>query len=115
MLIEVLAAKIRYAKVTGSSMDYHGSITIDQDLLDDMGVWPWQSADINLWGEDQHGRSFRGRTYILPGKRGTGCVEANGALAYHIIKGDIIHINIFGYMSPESAAEHEPIIIESNI
>ena len=115
MMVEVLVAKIRYAKVTEASMHYNGSVTIDEDIMDELGVSEWQSCDVNLWGEDQYGRPFRGRTYILAGKRGTGCVEANGALAYHISKGDTIHINIFGLTSVEAAKTHKPIIIESNV
>jgi aspartate 1-decarboxylase len=114
MLVEVLVAKIRFAEVTAASMHYKGSITIDQDILDELGVVPYMSADVNLMGEDGYGRPFRGRTYILPGPRGTRCVEANGALAYHVSKGDIVHVNIFGYVSMEAAKDHKPIIIESN-
>ena len=114
MLVEVLQAKIRYAKVTGSSMDYHGSITIDEDLMDELCVSEWQSCDVNLWGEDQYGKPFRGRTYILKGERGTGCIEANGALSYHIVTGDIIHINVYALVDVETAKKHKPIVIESN-
>jgi aspartate 1-decarboxylase len=114
MTVKVLQAKIRNALVTDASMHYRGSITIDEDILDELGVLPWQVCDINLKGEDQYGTSFRGRTYTIAGPRGTGVVEANGALAYHISKGDTVHVNFYCDMPYETAKTHEPIIIESN-
>lgn len=114
MTVKVLQAKIQNALITGSSTSYKGSITIDQDILDDLGVLPYQVCDVNLKGEDQYGQPFRGTTYVLPGKRGTGCCEANGALSYHISKNDIVHVNIYCDMPYESAKDHRPIIIESN-
>jgi len=108
MLVEMLQAKIRYAHVTESNPEYKGSVTIDEDLMDEMGVLPFQRCEVNSMS------GFRGFTYIIPGKRGSGCVGANGALAAHILKGDIIHINVFCLLSKESAHGHTPIIIESN-
>ena len=107
-MVQMLQAKIRIAHVTASNMKYKGSITIDEDLLDEMGVLPWQVCDVNSTD------GFRGTTYILAGKRGTGCVEANGSLSFHIFKGDILHINIYCTMSQEEARTHQPIIIETN-
>ena len=109
MLIQMLQAKIRRAIVTDSNINYKGSITIDEDLLDELGVLPHQVCDVNSTD------GFRGTTYILAGKRGSGCCEANGALSLHILKGDIIHINIYCTMSVESAKTYQPIIIETNL
>ena len=114
MIITVLQAKIRNAKVTGSSPNYRGSITIDQDIMDDLGIVPWQQVDVNLKGEDQYGQPFRGRTYVIPGPRGTGCVEANGALSYHISTGDIVHINVYAHIDYKNAADHHPLVIENS-
>jgi len=114
MNVQVLQAKIQNAVITDSSEHYKGSITIDEDILDDLSILPYQVCDVNLKGEDQYGKPFRGTTYILPGKRGTGCCEANGALSYHIVKGDIVHVNIYCTMSYESATHHAPIVIDSN-
>ena len=114
MMVEVLQAKLQNATVTDSSVNYRGSITVDQDILDDMGVVPYQSCDVNLKGEDQYGKPFRGKTYFLSGERGTGKVEANGALAYHISKNDTVHINVYCNVPREAAKDHKPIIIESN-
>ena len=108
MMVTVLQAKIREAVVTASSPKYKGSITIDIDLLETMGVVPWQQCDVNSLD------GFRGTTYILPGERGSGCVEANGALSSHILKNDTIHINIYCQVDIETAKTHKPIIIESN-
>jgi len=115
MLVSVLQAKIRYATITASNPEYKGSITIDEDLMDEMGVVQWQACDVNAMAQDQYGGPpFRGQTYILPGKRGTGCVETNGALSYHLSVNDIAHINIYCLISSELAVSHKPIIIESN-
>lgn len=115
MIVKVLQAKIQNAVITASSEEYKGSITIDEDILDELGVLPYQVCDVNLKGFDQWGKPFRGTTYILPGKRGSKCCEANGALSYHISTGDIVHINIYASMSYESAMFHVPNVIESNI
>jgi len=115
MLVQILQAKIRYATVTASNPKYKGSITIDADLLDEMGVSEWQVADVNAMSSDQYELPFRGRTYILAGPRGSGCCETNGALAYHLSVGDVVHVNIYATVSRETAETHKPIIIESNV
>ena len=115
MLVSILQAKIRYAVITESNSKYKGSITIDEDLMDELGVCEWQVCDVNSSAQDQYGGApFRGRTYIIAGARGTGCVEANGSLAYHLSKGDTVHINVYSLVDSESAKEHTPIIIETN-
>ena len=73
MTIEVLMAKLQTAVVTDSNIKYKGSVTLDRDIMDDLGVKPYQKCDVNMIGEDEYGRSFRGHCYILPGPRGTGC------------------------------------------
>ena len=113
--IQVLQTKIMNATITGASTEYRGSITIDQNIMDEMGVVPWQVCDVNLKGDDQYGKAFRGTTYIIPGPRGTGCVEANGALACHISKGDIVHINVYCYIPFDPDVFHDPVIIEDNL
>lgn len=114
MMIKKLVAKIRHATITKASPDYKGSITIDEDIMDYLGIQEWQAVDVNLKGDDQYGKPFRGTTYVIPGPRGTGCVEANGALACHISKGDVVHINAYGYCDRDEWSE-SPIILESNL
>lgn len=108
MLVNILQAKIQTAIVTASDVRYEGSITVDEDILDEMGVVAGQQCDVNCID------GFRGTTYFLAGPRGSGCVEANGALASHILKGDVIHINVYCQMSIEAARDYKYIIIESN-
>ena len=55
MLVQILQAKIRYAEVTEANYKYKGSITIDPDILDDMGVSEWQVCDVNSMAQDQYG------------------------------------------------------------
>lgn len=114
MTIEILQAKLQNAIITGSSIRYRGSITIDEDIMDEMGVVEYQRCDVNLKGEDQYGIPFRGNTYILAGPRGTGCVEANGALSYHLSIGDTVHINVYCQMLLTEAKDYKPVVVESN-
>lgn len=111
MLITVLQAKIRKAVVTAADPEYKGSITIDEDILDEMGVYPYQVCDVN---QNAKG-GVRTRTYIIPGKRGTGCVECNGALAHHIKKGDIVHVNVYSQIWKQEYPIHKPVIIDTNV
>ena len=111
MLITVLQAKLRHAVVTAADPEYKGSITIDQDIMDKMGVIPYQVCDVNQKGEN----GIRTRTYIIPGERGSGCVECNGALAYHIKEGDVVHINVYSQIWKHESSIHEPVIIETNV
>lgn len=114
MMIKVLYAKIRNATITEASTEYKGSITIDEDMMDYLGIKEWQAVDVNLKGEDQYGKPFRGTTYVIPGPRGTGCIEANGALACHLSKGDVVHINVYGYKDWEVGEAGMPLIIEDS-
>lgn len=115
MMIEVLQAKLQRAVVTDSNVKYRGSITLDRDIMDDLGIRPYQRCDINLVGEDEYGQPFRGNSYILPGPRGTGCCEANGALSYHIPSKSEVHLNFYASVPEESIKDdYEPIVIESN-
>ena len=116
MLVRILQAKIRYATITEANPTYRGSITIDEDIMDEMNIVEWQVVSVNAMAEDQYGKGpFRGETYVIKGKRGTGEVCANGALAYHLSRGDVVHINVYSMMDSESAKTHRPIIIEKNI
>jgi aspartate 1-decarboxylase len=113
MMIKKLTAKIRNATITAASTEYEGSITIDKDIMDYLGLLDYQAVDVNVKTGRDH---FRGTTYVIPGPRGTGCIEANGALANHISKGDIVHINAYGYEEWGPARfQRGPWIIEDNL
>ena len=83
----MLRGKIHRATVTETRLDYEGSITIDEDLLDRAGIWVGETvtiADVN------NGSRFD--TYTLPGKRGSGIIAVNGAAAHLVNEGDLVII-----------------------
>lgn len=83
----MLRGKIHRATVTETRLDYEGSITIDEDLLDRAGIWVGEKvtiADVN------NGSRFD--TYTLPGKRGSGIIAVNGAAAHLVNEGDLVII-----------------------
>ena len=83
----MLRGKIHRATVTETRLDYEGSITIDEDLLDRAGIWVGEKvtiADVN------NGNRFD--TYTLPGKRGSGIIAVNGAAAHLVSEGDLVII-----------------------
>lgn len=84
---EVLRSKIHGAKVTDSNPDYVGSITVDEDLLDAVGMWVGEKVLVASVDSGQ-----RLETYTLAGKRGSGMIGVNGAAARLIKEGEIVLI-----------------------
>ena len=106
MFLKVLRAKIHRATVTQAELDYVGSITIDQDLIDASGILPGEEvlvADLN------NGARFH--TYVVQGQAGSGIICINGAAAKLAGKGDRIIIMAFAYAQPEEAASIKPQIV----
>ncbi len=81
--IEMVWAKLHCIRVTESRLDYHGSITIDESILEEAGIVPLEFA--HIWNKQSGARIS---TYILPGERGTGIVCLNGAAARTCQPGD---------------------------
>lgn len=109
MKIEVVRTKIHRVKVTGSELDYIGSITIDADLMDAAKMIVGEKVQIvNI----QNGARFE--TYTIPGKRGSGEITLNGPAARLVQKDDIIIIIGYGLMSIEEAKTFQPTIIFPN-
>jgi aspartate 1-decarboxylase len=106
MQIEILKSKIHRATVTESNLNYIGSITIDQDLLDATGLIENERVHVyNL----NNGQRFD--TYIINGKRGSGEICMNGAAARLIHVGDKIIIVSYCLMNQEEAKKHHPHVI----
>lgn len=106
MMIEVLKSKIHRVRVTQADLNYVGSITIDEDLLDAAGMIEGEKVqilDINN-GE-------RLETYIIKGERGSGCICLNGAAARKFQVGDEIIIMAYASMTPEEARAFKPAVI----
>jgi len=104
-MITVLKSKLQEVYVTAAREDYsRGSITIDQDLMDEANIHPWELVHVN-------GANNRIITYALPGKRGSGCIELNGNAAGCFKVGEKIHVLTYIQISEAAAWEYEPIIV----
>lgn len=109
MMIEVVRTKIHRVKVTGAELNYIGSITIDQDLMDAANMIVGEKVQIvNI----QNGERFE--TYTIAGSRGSGEVTLNGPAARKVQVGDCIIIIGYGLMDIEKAKTFKPTIIFPN-
>ncbi len=106
MTIEVLKSKIHRVTVTEANLDYIGSITIDEDLIDAAGIIPGERVYIvdNNNGE-------RLDTYVIAGPRKSGVICLNGAAARKVQPGDIVIIMSYASMTPEEARSFKPSVI----
>lgn len=106
MLIEILKSKLHRVTVTGADLNYIGSITIDEDLLDAAQIVPGEKVQVvnNNNGE-------RLETYAIPGPRGSGEITLNGAAARKVAVGDILIVITYALMSPEEARSFKPSLI----
>ncbi len=106
MLRHFLLGKVHRAKVTRADLDYVGSITIDQDLIEAAGFLENEKVDIY-----DVTNGARLSTYVIPGVRGSGEVGINGAAAHLVQKGDLVIIAAYGWMSAQEAASHRPNVV----
>lgn len=107
MLLEFLYAKIHRATVTDANLNYVGSITIDEDILDKAKMQEGQKVDIlNI----NNGERFQ--TYIIPGRRGNKDFCLNGAAARKVQPGDKIIICAYASLTPEEAQTFKPTVIQ---
>ena len=106
MLIEVLKSKLHRVTVTGADLNYIGSITIDEDLLDAANIVPGEKVQVvnNNNGE-------RLETYAIPGPRKSGEVTLNGAAARKVAVGDILIVISYAQMTPDEARAFLPALI----
>ncbi|HSI67933.1 MAG TPA: aspartate 1-decarboxylase [Planococcus sp. (in: firmicutes)] len=103
MLRMMLNSKIHRATVTEADLNYVGSITIDQDILDAVDMLPNEKVHVV---NNNNGARFE--TYIISGQRGSGVICVNGAAARLVQKGDIVIILTYGYVMNENAKDHKP-------
>ncbi|MDE6463250.1 MAG: aspartate 1-decarboxylase [Muribaculaceae bacterium] len=106
MFIQLLKSKIHRVTVTEARLDYIGSITIDEDLLDAAGILPGERVFIV-----NNNNGARLDTYTIPGERGSGVICLNGAAARMVQPGDIVIIMAYATMTPEEARGFEPKVI----
>ncbi len=106
MLIQRFKSKIHRATVTQADLNYVGSITIDEDLMDAAQLVEGERVQIV---NNNNGERFE--TYTIVGERGSGVICLNGAAARKVAVGDIVIIISYGYMTQEEARNFEPIAI----
>lgn len=106
MMIEVLKSKLHCVRVTEANLNYMGSITIDEDLMDAAGMIAGEKVQIV---DNNNGERFE--TYIIKGKRGSGCVCLNGAAARKVQVGDVCIIIAYALMDFEEAKTFKPTVV----
>ncbi|MDN4522842.1 aspartate 1-decarboxylase [Fictibacillus fluitans] len=99
----MMKGKIHRARVTESNLNYVGSITIDEDILDAVDMVPNEKVQIV---NNNNGARFE--TYIIPGPRGTGVMCLNGAAARLVQEGDVIIVISYCMLSEEEVHSHQP-------
>jgi aspartate 1-decarboxylase len=111
MLTQLLKSKIHQATVTFTDVNYHGSITIDADLLRASGMLPNEAVIV---ADCENGNRFT--TYVIVGKAGSGIVGVNGAAARLTQIGHRLIVMAFGYLQPQEIAGHRArvVIVDRN-
>ncbi|KOY83115.1 aspartate 1-decarboxylase [Lysinibacillus macroides] len=105
MLRMMMNSKIHRATVTQADLNYVGSITIDEDILDAVGMLANEKVHVV---NNNNGARFE--TYIIAGKRGSGVICVNGAAARLVQRGDIVIIMSYAYVDNEEAKDHKPTV-----
>jgi len=106
MIIEILKSKIHRVRATQAELNYVGSITIDEDLMDAAQIIANEKVQIV---NNNNGARFE--TYVIKGERGTGTVCLNGATARLVQVGDILIIMSYGSLPIEEAKNYNPILV----
>jgi len=106
MLIRACLAKIHLATVTGAHLNYEGSITVDEALLEASGIKPFQYVNIT-----NQANGVFWQTYALPGKRGQGDICLNGPPARHFQPGDKIMILAEAWLEPSEMKNLNPVVV----
>lgn len=106
MMIEVMKSKLHCVRVTEANLNYMGSITIDEDLMDAANLIAGERVYIV---NNNNGERFD--TYIIKGERGSGCICLNGAAARKVQVGDIVIIMSYAMMDFEEAKTFKPSVV----
>lgn len=106
MMVEVMKSKLHCARVTEANLNYMGSITIDEDLMDAVNLIAGEKVYI---ADNNNGERFE--TYVIKGERGSGCVCLNGAAARKVQVGDVVIIMSYALMDFDEAKTFKPMIV----
>ena len=109
MLVQVVKSKIHRVKVTGADLNYVGSVTIDEDLMNAANIIEGERVQIvnNNNGE-------RLETYVIPGPRKSGEITLNGAAARRVAVGDVLILITYAFLDFEEAKEFKPALVFPN-
>ena len=106
MVIEVLKSKIHRVKVTQANLNYVGSITVDEELMQAANIIRGEKVQVvNVTNGE------RLETYVIPGERGSGVICLNGAAAHKASPGDVVIIISYASMDFEEAKSFQPWVI----
>lgn len=106
MMLNLLKAKIHCATVTEANLQYMGSITIDEDLMEQAGILPNERVQVV-----DNNNGARLETYTIPGPRGSGVVCLNGAAARCVQPGDVVIIMVYAFFREDEAKRHTPTVV----
>ncbi len=112
MLVQLLKSKLHRACVTEANVNYEGSLTVSEDLMEAVGLAPYEKI---LAGNMANGERFE--TYVIPGKRGAGQIILNGGTAHLGKPGDLLTIMSFAALDGKEASAHKPrkaTLVEGN-
>lgn len=111
MLIEMMTGKLHRATVTDANLNYVGSITIDEHLMELADILPGQKVQIV-----NNNNGARLETYVIKGERNSGTICLNGAAARLVQPGDIIIIIAYALMDKEEAKDYKPkvVVLDNN-
>ncbi|MGG1636301.1 aspartate 1-decarboxylase [Paenibacillus sp. FSL A5-0031] len=105
MFRTMMKSKLHRATVTEANLNYVGSITIDEDLMDAANIWENEKVQIV---NNNNGARFE--TYVITGERGSGVICLNGAAARQVQPGDQVIIISYAMMTDADAKAHKPIV-----
>ncbi|UWX54752.1 aspartate 1-decarboxylase [Maribacter litopenaei] len=106
MQVQVVKSKIHRVKVTGADLNYIGSITIDEDLMDAANII--QGEKVQIVNNDNGERL---ETYVIPGSRNSGEITLNGAAARKVAVGDVLILITYAWMPIEEAKTFNPSLV----
>lgn len=106
MILEMLKSKIHRATVTQAELNYVGSITIDESLMEAAGIYEYEKVQI---ADVDNGARFE--TYVIAGEAGSGIICLNGAAARMVSTGDKVIIMCYAQMMPEEVKENPPKVV----
>lgn len=105
-MIEMMKSKLHCVQVTEANLNYMGSITIDEALMESVGILPGEKVQIV---DNNNGERFE--TYVIRGERNSGCICLNGAAARKVQVGDTVIIISYALMDYEEAKTFKPQVV----